>query len=537
MPTNLDLRELAVHRGHDDAPGRPRRRHFFTRYAIPGALLSGFVAVVGWSLRDVLLPATPVTVVPVKTVKGEVSEAGTPLFRAPAWIEPRPTSIRAAALASGVVQKLLVVENESVEEGQPVAQLVSRDAELAVAAAKAELDLRKSESKQADAAFTAAETNFNRPVHLQAAHAEAEAEHARLNTELANLPFEVLRAKAREAVAAAELESRTKAKGVVSELEIEKARGELDSAKATTGELANREPFLQKEVAAAASHVMALHEQLQLKTAERRALDDARAMVQAAKAKVDQAQVALDEAELRLARMVVRAPVKGRVQQLRAIPGTFVNAEMRRGAESDAATVVTLYQPDRIQARVDVRFEDLPRVQSGQPVLIENAALEHPVPGKVLFITASTNIQKNTVEVKVVPDHCPELLRPDMLMDVTFLAAERPAGTAKPTEQTRIFVPTQLVEVGEDGSYVWVADQTAGVARHVKIQTGRKSGELIEVASGLQMTSRLIVEGRNGLKEGQRIRVTRDDPSLGVGSTGTTSQPAEHPSGAAEGKH
>ena len=61
------------------------------------------------------------TVVPVHVSRAEWQEEGTPLFKAAGWVEPRPTHVAVPALASGVVDQLLVVEDQAVEEGEPVA--------------------------------------------------------------------------------------------------------------------------------------------------------------------------------------------------------------------------------------------------------------------------------------------------------------------------------------------------------------------------------------------------------------------------------
>jgi hypothetical protein len=59
---------------------------------------------------------------------------------------------------------------------------------------------------------------------------------------------------------------------------------------------------------------------------------------------------------------------------------------------------------------------------------------------------------------------------------------------------------------------VWVADQSAGVARQVPVTTGAKTAEgLVEVTEGLDVTSRLIVSGRQGLSDGMRIRVVAEE--------------------------
>ena len=83
---------------------------------------------------------------PVLASQSTVQNEGTPLFQAAGWIEPRPTPIRVAATAPGVVERLLVVEDQAVKAGEPVAELVKQDAQLTCDRAKATLEIRKPKS-------------------------------------------------------------------------------------------------------------------------------------------------------------------------------------------------------------------------------------------------------------------------------------------------------------------------------------------------------------------------------------------------------
>ena len=208
--------KLYVHtdgkRSHDDSRSRhpaighrprrrggaegPRRRHVVSRYVVPGTLLVGFLSLVAWASRDTLLPPQPVWVVPVFATHSTVQHEGTPLFQAAGWIEPRPTPVRVAALAPGVVERLLVVQDQLVKAGEPVAELIREDAQLAHDRALASLQLRQAELREMQAEFQAASTRFSQPVHLEAALGEAEAALAEITTELKNLPFETRRAEA-----------------------------------------------------------------------------------------------------------------------------------------------------------------------------------------------------------------------------------------------------------------------------------------------------------------------------------------------------
>jgi HlyD family secretion protein len=518
MNNSIDLRELAIRRNEPPASGAPRRRHVLTRYIVPGVILAGFAALAAWSLRETFVSARAVTVMPVLTTRAEVQQTGTPLFQSAGWVEPRPTPTFVTALAEGVVDKLLVVENQEVKADEPIARLVDIDAKLALAAAEADLDLRTAEVASARATVAAAQTNLDKPLHLQAALGEVEAMLARAELELANLPQQVRSAEARRLLAQQNYEGRKQsaASGAVSEISLQQAKSELDATAAALSELQGREPRLRKEADAQARRRDALEQRLQLKTDERRQLDEATAGLKAAQAREAQATVARDAAKLRLQRMVIRAPSAGRVLALVARPGTRLMG-LAPSSMQDASTVVTLYDPRHLQVRADVRFEDLARVQPGQPVRIDSPAVPGGVAGKVLFTTSLADIQKNTLQVKVAIDEPPHLLRPDMLVQVTFLAP--PAATApdKKDERLRIVIPRQLVETSDGGATVWVADLAERTARRRTVKLGATTAnDLVEVVEGLTPTDKLIVSGREGLRDGERITVSGEDAALGV---------------------
>jgi HlyD family secretion protein len=531
----VDLRELAIDRdaGPSTLGARPltARRQVLTRFVLPLMLIFGFLALVGWASRDIVFPPRPVTVVPVFSTSAEVHQEGTPLFKAAGWIEPRPTPIRVAALAPGVVQRLLVVEDQSVRCGEPVAELVRDDAVLAHEAALADLELRQAELDEAKAEFAAAETRFRQPVHLEAVLSEAEASLAKIRTELKNLPFAVRRAESDQSAMTQDYEGKQSASGVVAAVEIDIAKSRAESAVALVEELRDRSGSLNNEQAALTQRRDALQTQLELLADETKAKDQAEARIKAANARVAQTRVAVAEAKLRLDRMTIVAPVDGRVFRLIAHPGARIGSGMTQMSGHDGSTVVTMYRPEMLQVRVDTRFEDLPKVSLGQPVEIDNPALSSPLTGKVLFISSEADIQKNTLQVKVEIPNPPPVFKPEMLVDVTFLsqALKDPSGksqesSGKGQEIARIYVPRQLIQDNDSGTpYVWLADQSANVARkQVVLISSQGADQLVEVTQGLNISSRIIFNS-DGLTDGCRIRITGEEPNTDV------SRPLSHP--------
>jgi RND family efflux transporter MFP subunit len=510
MNSEVDLRQLAVRR-EPDAPAARPRRHVLTRYVLPGGILLGFALLAGWAARASFLPSRAVTVMPVLTTHAAIEAEGTPLFQAAGWVEPRPTPTLVSALAEGVVERLLVVEGQEVKAGQTVATLIDTDTRLALCAAEADLKLRRAEAESAKAALTAATLNFEQPVALEAALAEAEAALAQKETEQSVLPQQLKAAEAKAQLARQDRDARAAAGEAVSAAASRRTAAELSTSNAAVEELKARQGRLGAEIAALKSRRDALRRRLQLKVEETRLLADARAQIEASDARVKQAEVALETARLKLDRMSVKAPVSGRVLALVARPGTHLMG-LNPGSMHDATTVVSLYDPSRLQVRADVRLENVPRVVPGMMVRVETpAAPRGPLTGCVLYATAQADIQKNTLQVKVSIDGPPDSVRPDMLVQVTFLAPPVPKSAEVDSHSLRILVPRSMVESNEGGNRVWIADQAAGVARLKPVQLGSMAGEFVEVTAGLSPTDKLIAGAREGLSDGERIRVTGED--------------------------
>lgn len=229
MSTPVDLRQLAVDRSQPAATATGKRRNLTVRYGLPVVILGTFVAVIGWSLRDSLLPAKAVTVTPVVLARAEVQQAGTAVFQAAGWIEPRPTATVVSAQVEGVVDSLLVVEGQEVERGQPLARLIDAEVKLALREAQANVRLRGAEVDFAKATLDAAQQGFDNPSQLEATLAEAEAAHAKISTEAKNLPFLRKAAEARLQLARQDLEGKKAVADSIALRSVQRAASEFDS--------------------------------------------------------------------------------------------------------------------------------------------------------------------------------------------------------------------------------------------------------------------------------------------------------------------
>lgn len=516
MKPKVDLSQLAVERDVAAPPAiawRARWRTLLTRVVLPAGLLAGFVVLLGVAARDRFSPPRPVTVVPViASQTGEMHLADAPMFRAVGWVEPRPSPTVVTALAEGVVDKLLVVEGQEVQEGDVVARLIAADAQIALASAEAEVRLREAERNAAAAGVTAAKARLDVPLHLQIELADAAAAHAKAETDLTQLPLQLRGAEAKLRSTRDEFTVNKKSVGTVSDLALRKSQSDMEAAEALVEELQSRQKRLPVEVAALRQKRDALAKKLDLKVDEVRLMSEATAAEQSAAARLALAKSAVDAAKLRLARMEVRAPSTGRVLAVVARPGTRLMG--------DSSSVVLLYDPANLQARVDVRLDDVGKIVPGQKATLESAALPgKQLAGVVLAATSQADIQKNTLSVKVGIKDPPPDLKPEMLCQVVFLSAPAsPLPVHDPGKKApqRLLVPRQLVESSGDGARLWIVDLLNGQAMQRSVTIGAAAGELVEVTSGLTPTDRLIVGGREGLRNGDRVTVTGEDETLGI---------------------
>lgn len=521
---SIDLSQLAVARRPAAAASTLKtRRRWLTRYFLPLGILAAFIGMFAWAAQDSFLLAQSVTVTPVIVTRAEVQQEGTPLFQAAGWIEPSPTAVVVSSLATGIVQQLLVAEGQLVDEGQPLAKLIDVDAKIALQQAEANLRLSMADVKRAESDLTAARIALEKPNELQAALADSESLLAETKLTLGNLPYVIESATTRYQLAVGNVDRKEQAGTAIAGRLLREARAEMAAAKSALAELEARGPTLAIQVAALERKRAALDEQLQLMSEQKRVVAESEALLTAAQARCQQAQLSVDVAQLNLERMIIRAPISGRILSLDCRPGKRL-AGLDPVSEQNSSAVVSLYDPKCLQVRVDVRLEDVPQVQIGQPVEVSTAALAKPVIGEVLWVTTRADIQKNTLQVKVAIKDPPAVITPEMLAQVTFVAPPSAVkATADKQDSLRLFVPRQLVSSGEGGNMVWLADSERGVAHQQTVQLGRTgTDQLVEIATGLDPTAKLIVGGRESLVEGSRIRIAGEDQTIGLSQSGNS---------------
>jgi HlyD family secretion protein len=499
----------------------PRRR-WKTRVLLPGMIFAAVGLTLLLAAGDALWPATPVHVVPV-VVKAGVQTAGKIIVQAPGWVEADPFPVAVTALADGIVADVPVLEGQHVEANEVVARLIPTDAQLALAKAEATLAEAKAGLFAAEADLKAAQRDWDTPIELTRQLSTAEAELAEKQAELARWPAELA---ADEALAQFKEAEYLRVKplyesGTASNIEYVRVQKEYENQKAVAEATRGRQPIIAAQITALQAEVKAAREHLELRINLTKMLENGQAAVAKMTAGVAAAQAARDEAQLRLERMDIRAPVAGVVMNRLVAPGSKL---MLNSNEMQSAQVLRLYDPARLQVRVDIPLAEAAKVGVGQQAeVVVDVLPERTFKGHVTRIVNEADIQKNTLQVKVAIEEPDAAIKPEMLARARFFANADAGSTG---QAQRLLLPESVVMRHAGGhTMVWVADQARQIAvpRTITI-AGMATDGWVQVDTGIQPGDRVIADAPNSLRDGSRIRILGEV----AGDAAPTAQGASH---------
>jgi len=489
-----------------------------TRVLLPVAVIVALTVLMFAAGYDSFAPATEVAVAPVVQTSGVSAQPGAAVVQAAGWIEPDPFVINVSALADGIVEEVLVLESEAVERDQVVARMVQDDAQLELDQAEQQSQLARADLAAARAEGVAAQTHWDNPVELERAVASRSAELEETKALHNQIKAEITAESAilEEAESAYERANELlNENDVGTEAALDKEKARYQAQVATVEAQRKRGVTVLATIDRIDAELLAAKENLRLRTSDRKRLDEAEATVQRAEAAVLLAESLRDEKALQLERMAVRTPVDGIVLRRLVQPG----AKVIRGMDSPHSThVLHLYDPAKLQVRVDVPLVDAALISVGQRAEITVEVLADTVfEGEVTRVLHEADIQKNTLEVKVrILNPRPEL-RPEMLSTVRFLAV-----SASPESQDRkaVMAPIDALIREGNATRVWVVEDRRGLrgvarSRDVAVIAGPPGTGWAEVSSGLRAGDRVIIDPPMNLRNGARIAITDEQTPAG----------------------
>lgn len=209
---------------------------------------------------------------------------------------------------------------------------------------------------------------------------------------------------------------------------------------------------------------------------------------QTAQARVAAAQAQLDSQKLRLKHTRVLAPDAGVISARTATVGAVAGA----GTE-----LFRLLRKGRLEWRAEVGASDLPLIRPGARAVV-TAASGAQVEGRVRVLAPTVDLGTRNALVYVdLPAH--EDLRAGMYARGEFVLERQPALT----------VPLSAVVVRDGFSQVFELDAQSRVSMR-RVQTGQRSGQRVEITSGLAPEARIVQQGGAFLNDGDLVRVAAE---------------------------
>jgi multidrug efflux system membrane fusion protein len=229
--------------------------------------------------------------------------------------------------------------------------------------------------------------------------------------------------------------------------------------------------------------------------------------------KADDASVAAAQLSLSYAR--ITAPISGRVGLRQATPGNIVRA-------SDTEGLLTITQEAPISVVFSLPAPELPAVRAaiaqrgGLAVEAwdrENRSVLST--GTLRILDNRIDVATGTVKARAMFENRNNVLFPNQFVNVRVRVA---------TVSGAVVVPVTAIQRSARGTFVYVVGDDLAVAMR-PVTTGTLAGELQQVTEGVQPGERVVTDGVDRLREGDKVKID-DAPAAGARAGKADTAPA-----------
>jgi RND family efflux transporter MFP subunit len=405
-------------------------------------------------------PALRVTTAAVETrpVQRSVETVGSLL----AWEE-----VTARSQATGTVVRLHADLGDSVREGQPLAELDRREADLGLDQLQADLVAARENLARARAAAEATRANLER-VRASRPGLEADVARAKADAEWRRLELERNRElAARQLIATRDVDN--------TRIQHEMGLAQVRMAETTLAQLAD-----------------------QLRAADAQLRADLGA-VKAAEAQVRQREAALDLGRKRVGDTTVPAPMTGVVARRHVAVGDFVK---------DNTPLFTLVVADPLKYTGTIPERFAPDVRVGQEIQLQvDAYPGRTVPGQVTRIAPAVDVQTRTLGLEARVPNRQGLLRPGFFGRGVVLTRKEAGVAFVPAEAVAYFVGITKVFVIADGK-----------ASERLVRAGVREAGRVEILEGVKPGETVATSGLAQLYDGAPVQPADGKPAAAAGT-------------------
>ena len=225
--------------------------------------------------------------------------------------------------------------------------------------------------------------------------------------------------------------------------------------------------------------------------------DSMRTNADALAASVRADKAAIDKARIDLSYCTIQSPIDGRTGALLVHPGNLVK-------DNDAALVV-LNQIHPIYVTFSVpeqHLADIKRYRADGPLQVEVIVPnqeQHTSKGVLTFIDNAVDSTTGTIKLKATFENSDNRLWPGQFVNVALTLATQPNS---------VVVPSQAVQTGQAGQYVFVVKQDMTAEYRPVVAGNSISGETI-IQKGLEAGETLVTDGQLRLVPGMKVVIKK----------------------------
>jgi multidrug efflux system membrane fusion protein len=232
-----------------------------------------------------------------------------------------------------------------------------------------------------------------------------------------------------------------------------------------------------------------------------------RAAVESARAQLVAQQAAVDNAKVQLGYTTIESPINGRSGNLTVKTGNLVSA--------NTSELMTIAQVEPIYVTFSIPALQLAtiRERSGKDKILVTVTPQDgsaaSVQGELAFIDNAVDASTDTIKLKGRFTNSDHRLWPGQFARVSLRVT---------TLQHALVLPSQAVQTGQDGQFVFVVKQDNTVDQQ-PIVAGQRVGDDVVVEKGLKVGQTVVTEGQLRLEAGTRVQVGdgRGGPGAGGG--------------------
>lgn len=222
-----------------------------------------------------------------------------------------------------------------------------------------------------------------------------------------------------------------------------------------------------------------------------------RANLLSAKAQVAQSRAVLQNANVQLSYTQIRSPISGIAGSIQILTGNVVRA--------DTDVLVTINQIEPINVNLTVpeqQFDDVRRYSGAGPIpaqAFDSQGALIASSGRLMFQNNTVDPTTGTVLLKVLFDNSQARLWPGQFVNTLLTLTTIPNA---------IVVPSQAVQTGPDGPFIWMLKPDNTVYMQ-PVQTGQTTGDLTVITKGVLPGQKIITDGQLQLAPKTKVTISK----------------------------